>query len=1780
MAVDIKLKRSNVPGKVPTTSSLELGELAINTYDGKAYIKKQVGNVESIVELGTASGSVVSASYATNAGNAQTASYSFNSVSASYAVTAAYALNAGQGGISAIYIADEGALQGTASYFDFSGDGVVATVNSGTASIVITGGGSGGVGKSVLFTQASPTNTWTFNHNLGSQYVTYNVYDGSGNAIIPTNVAATNANTLTISFTVPTSGYAVATVGGGLPAISASFEGYVLSVSGSAATWTPTSSLGPTTSSYALNALSASYAANSTSASYANNATSASYANNATSASYANNATSASYTLNATSASYANNATSASYALNATSASYANNATSASYANNSTSASYANNATSASYASASTSASYASTATSASYASTSTSASYALNSTSASYSLSSTSASYASASTSASYALRSVSASYTETASYVDGVVYISGSQTIVGEKTFGTNTFFNQFAVLQGSGSDNFSLAFKQASSINYYGNNHTSIAAFSNNQLYFDFNQGGLSYKRFKFDVSDLSTGNERTFKFPDKTGTLLINDITTGSVATASYASGSTSASYASASTSASYASSSTSASYAVFATNASYASASVSASYASASTSASYASASTSASYADNSTSSSYALFATSASYASASTSASYALNTTSASYALTSTSASYAIASTSASYAINATSASYSNNSTSASYANNATSASYSNNSTSASYSNNATSASYSNNATSASYANNSTSASYAAQATTASFASTIANGLNITASSVYINNNLTVNGTASFNYVSTVTGSAIIIGQEYIILNTQLPAARFAGLQIYDSGSNSTASLVWDSQTDHFVYSKSSGSVYSGGMFIAGPKNTGSLGQEQTLTQWRVPVAQGDDHIMDSQIYSSGSITQITGSLTVTSGVTGSLQGTASWANNAISASYALNATNASTASFISAVKDGMAAYFQPATNDGYNFIKFDSKINGGSDLAFILFQDDSEQTSGSLSNEDVRFTMGVFNDFSGTVHSDELWMQGGARLVYNVGSWDSEMNSIIGTPSVKAAGDLYSWNKNNSPVMIMNIDGNLGIGTTSPTSKLDVVGSGLFSGTVTATDGLRSNRTQDALSGLFLRSTIDGSTITNNGIILGKAATANNAASIVYTHSSDGSTSNRLGFGFWASDNLLNLTATGNVGIGTTSPDYKLDVVGAGKFTTGLTVSGNGGAINAASRLNIDFASGNSRLYSLGANSSTKGGFEFHTNSSDGSLDVIALKISSDGNVGIGSSSPATKLDVSGTATISSDVIANRFYRSGFAIPTSAVAVFNNTNYNGPGWNTASLVTGNGATGVMMGGDAGLYSYGWIQGVQTDNGATKGLYLNPLGGGVTIGGAATFNSSITTTDLRFLDVAYITADSDDSGTSPIVFRNGATGELMRITSGGSVGIGTTSPTNTLVVNGSQRSYNGSSYEVIKHGTFTLNDGTAGNFNHFITIGTTNVYATSVELTLSEENTGHSVIKYTIVTNYDDLNSTTKRIILPLYSTNPRFENSGGSYGGAVHELQMWSDGSGTMYLRLVVKTTGNSATPNWYWTAKLKNCDITATPNSTGTDNTTYSIYRHTQITQRNSNVGIGTTSPASKLDVVGGDGIRTSTDQSTSAFIVLAGTSTEGRITVSSYGSYQPMTLYTGGSERLRITSGGNVGINTTSPKQRLDIDGVFGVGSKSFTCTNSYATGLTINLSSHTGVYVKVTLHGDLSGHSAIGYMGEYFIQNGDGGYSEPGMIIREVNNTSNATTLFSAQIVDPASSGTRNFELQFKQDSVTSSVGTTLIYQIQGTYNSIS
>src|SRR6056300_457690 len=58
MATPIRIKRSAVAGKKPTKEQLQLGELAVNFYDGKVFFKQDtqgVGIGTRVVEIGAGS---------------------------------------------------------------------------------------------------------------------------------------------------------------------------------------------------------------------------------------------------------------------------------------------------------------------------------------------------------------------------------------------------------------------------------------------------------------------------------------------------------------------------------------------------------------------------------------------------------------------------------------------------------------------------------------------------------------------------------------------------------------------------------------------------------------------------------------------------------------------------------------------------------------------------------------------------------------------------------------------------------------------------------------------------------------------------------------------------------------------------------------------------------------------------------------------------------------------------------------------------------------------------------------------------------------------------------------------------------------------------------------------------------------------------------------------------------------------------------------------------------------------------------------------------------------------------------------------------------------------------------------------------------------------------------------------------------------------------------------------------------------------------------------------
>ena len=146
--------------------------------------------------------------------------------------------------------------------------------------------------------------------------------------------------------------------------------------------------------------------------------------------------------------------------------------------------------------------------------------------------------------------------------------------------------------------------------------------------------------------------------------------------------------------------------------------------------------------------------------------------------------------------------------------------------------------------------------------------------STFLNDIALTGS-LEISQDLVVQGTASFGRINSVTGSAKIIGDAFIILNSDVPASRYAGILVEDSGSltGQTGSLLYDAEADHWFYDSTAASYASG--FIAGPRAT----RDNITWPSRYAVTRGDggNHIVNSNIYSTGSY------VTINKGGTGSL---------------------------------------------------------------------------------------------------------------------------------------------------------------------------------------------------------------------------------------------------------------------------------------------------------------------------------------------------------------------------------------------------------------------------------------------------------------------------------------------------------------------------------------------------------------------------------------------------------------------------------------------------------------------------------------------------------------------------------------------------------------------------------------------------------------------------------------------------------------------------------------------------------------------------------
>ena len=210
-----------------------------------------IGSLTGTASYASNANIAISSSYALSSSYAVSASYapgSDTSISASYALSSSYALNA-----STADSATSASYSATATSASYA-----LTASYVLDKTIVTG-------SNFIFSQPTPASTWVLNHYLNSQYPVFQVFNASNEVIIPTSITANSNITATITFSVPTAGTAVASIGG--------FTGSAPTVL--SASYADTASFA-FTASYALNvpdtasyAITASYALTATSASFA-----------------------------------------------------------------------------------------------------------------------------------------------------------------------------------------------------------------------------------------------------------------------------------------------------------------------------------------------------------------------------------------------------------------------------------------------------------------------------------------------------------------------------------------------------------------------------------------------------------------------------------------------------------------------------------------------------------------------------------------------------------------------------------------------------------------------------------------------------------------------------------------------------------------------------------------------------------------------------------------------------------------------------------------------------------------------------------------------------------------------------------------------------------------------------------------------------------------------------------------------------------------------------------------------------------------------------------------------------------------------------------------------------------------------------------------------------------------------------------------------------------------------------------------------------------------------
>ena len=498
------------------------------------------------------------------------------------------------------------------------------------------------------------------------------------------------------------------------------------------------------------------------------------------------------------------------------------------------------------------------------------------------------------------------------------------------------------------------------------------------------------------------------------------------------------------------------------------------------------------------------------------------------------------------------------------------------------------------------------------------------------------------------------------------------------------------------------------------------------------------------------------------------------------------------------------------------------------------------------------------------------------------------------------------------------------------------------------------------------------------------------------------------------------------------------NVGIGTASPSTKLLVNG------GFAIQGDSSTPSSGYGLEMWNTSTTSYIGSYNRTTDAYRNSYLYANDTifeNGGLE--RMRINSSGNVGIGTSNPDAKLRIEGLTYINGE--GNGVMVDSGPAADARVGLMKYGGYEGMliAGNATLLRLGHRTDSVAISGgtptireDLVINAAGNV-GIGTTS-PTQKLSLSVSGASATYIG---FKNSSTTDEILVGANAGGDFNLYNPNATPIRFFTSAS-EHMRITSGGDVGIGTTSPGAKLDVNGDiflseTGRLQGRAYPY----DTTVGSG-ADASTAIIEAGSTSGYRSRITLAGGNA-TDPNTIKF-LTTSIERMRITSAGDVgIGTTSPDVKFQVQGGA----------------------IKATTSNYASPSTGGAISMfqDNNDygtIWAVKNYNG-------AWANIAIAPSGGNVGIGTTSPAYKLDVNGnaraaGMTLNAFTTGTSGGNLELGFDGSQGVVQaynrssswIPLYLSGDDIRFNPQGAERMRITDSGNVGIGTTNPGGKLDV------------------------------------------------------------------------------------------------------------------------------